>query len=44
VPVTQRWWFWTAIGAVVVGGAVTATVIATAPQPAMTTFPDINGR
>jgi len=43
-PVTQRWWFWTAIGAVVVGGAVTATVVATAPKPAQTTFPDINAR
>lgn len=43
-PVTQRWWFWTAVGAAVVGGAVTATVVATAPQPAQTTFPDINAR
>lgn len=43
-PVTQRWWFWTAIGAAVVGGAVTATVVATAPQPAQTTFLDINAR
>lgn len=43
-PVTQRWWFWTAIGAVVVGGAVTATLIATAPQPIQTTLPDINAR
>ena len=43
-PVTQRWWFWTAIGAVVIGGAVTATLVATAPQPVQTTFPDINAR
>ena len=43
-PVYQRWWFWTSIGAVVVGGAVTATLIATAPQPLQTTFPDINAR
>ncbi len=43
-PVTQRWWFWTAIGAVVIGGAVTATLIVTAPQPVQTTFPDINAR
>ena len=43
-PVTQRWWFWTAIGAVVVGGAVTATLVATAPKPVQTTFPDINAR
>src|SRR5262249_18791538 len=26
-PVYKRWWFWTAIGAVVVGGAVTAFVL-----------------
>jgi tetratricopeptide (TPR) repeat protein len=43
-PVYQRWWFWTAIGTAVVGGAVAATVVATAPQPALTTFPDINAR
>ncbi len=44
VLVTQRWWFWTAIGAVVVGTAVTITAVATAPQPVQTTFPDINAR
>ncbi|MFL5307038.1 MAG: hypothetical protein ACJ8F1_17610 [Polyangia bacterium] len=27
-PLTHRWWFWTAIGAVVVGGVVTAVLIA----------------
>lgn len=43
-PVYQRWWFWTAIGAAVAGGAVTAAAVATAPQPAQTTFPDINAR
>lgn len=43
-PVTQRWWFWTGIGAVVIGGAVAATLVATAPQPVQTTFPDINAR
>jgi len=26
-PVYKRWWFWTAIGAVVVGGVVTAVVL-----------------
>lgn len=43
-PVTERWWFWTAVGAVVVGGVVTATAVATAPQPTVTTFPDIDAR
>ncbi len=43
-PITQRWWLWAGLGAVVVAGAVTATVLATAPQPVMTTFPDINAR
>ena len=43
-PVYQRWWFWTGIGVVVVGAAVTATAVATAPQPLVTTFPDINAR
>jgi len=27
-PVTEKWWFWTAVGAVVVGGTVTALVLA----------------
>ncbi|HVT99532.1 MAG TPA: tetratricopeptide repeat protein [Acidobacteriaceae bacterium] len=27
-PVTHRWWFWTAVGAVVVGGVVTAAALA----------------
>lgn len=43
-PVYQRWWFWSAVGVVVAGAAVTATVVATAPQPTLTTFPDINAR
>lgn len=29
VPVTRRWWFWTAIGAAVVAGTVTVLVLAT---------------
>ena len=43
-PVYQRWWFWGAIGVVVIGGAVTATAVATAPHPTPTTFQDINAR
>ncbi len=31
-PVWQRWYFWTGIGAVVVGGAVVAAVVATRKQ------------
>lgn len=31
--IASRWWFWTAIGAVVVGGAVATTVILTQPDP-----------
>ncbi|HEY3449806.1 MAG TPA: tetratricopeptide repeat protein [Myxococcales bacterium] len=30
--VHTKWWFWTAIGAVVVGGAVTGAVLATQPH------------
>jgi len=30
--VHTRWWFWTAIGAVVVGGAVTGAVLAAQPR------------
>ena len=43
-PITARWWFWAGIAGVVVAGAATATVVATAPKPIMTTFPDINAR
>ncbi len=43
-PITSRWWFWAGIAGVVVAGAVTATVVGTAPKPTMTTFPDINAR
>ncbi|MDX2009419.1 MAG: tetratricopeptide repeat protein [Myxococcaceae bacterium] len=43
-PLTQRWYFWAGVAAVVIGGAVTATAFATAPRPTPTTFPDINAR
>ncbi|MBL8914273.1 MAG: tetratricopeptide repeat protein [Archangium sp.] len=43
-PVYQRWWFWGAIGVVVAGAVTTSVAVATAPQPAPTTFPDINAR
>ena len=43
-PLYQRWYFWGAIGVVVVGAAVTVTAVATAPRPTLTTFPDINAR
>lgn len=43
-PITSRWWFWAGIAGVVVAGAATATVVATAPKPTLTTFPDINAR
>lgn len=43
-PITSRWWFWAGIAGVVIAGAATATVVATAPKPTMTTFPDINAR
>ena len=33
-PVYKRWWFWTMVGVVVVGGAVTAAVVATTPDNA----------
>lgn len=40
---TQRWWFWAGLG-VLVAGAATATIVATAPRPFTPTWPDINGR
>lgn len=43
-PIHQRWWFWGAIGVVVAGAVTTSVAVATAPQPAPTTFPDINAR
>ncbi|MCU0701751.1 MAG: tetratricopeptide repeat protein [Myxococcaceae bacterium] len=43
-PLTQRWYFWAGVAAVVIGGAVTVTAVATAPRPTPTTFPDINAR
>lgn len=43
-PVYQRWWFWGAIGVVAAGVVTTSVAVATAPQPAPTTFPDINAR
>ncbi|MFT3711424.1 MAG: tetratricopeptide repeat protein [Archangium sp.] len=43
-PVYQRWWFWGAIGVVVAGAVTTTALVTTAPQPAPTTFPDINAR
>ena len=33
-PVYRRWWFWTAIGVAVVGGAVAAVVATTVPRDA----------
>ncbi len=44
VPVTKRWWFWTAIGAAVAAGVGTGVYLGTAPRPTPTTYPDINGR
>ncbi|MCB9638757.1 MAG: hypothetical protein H6727_07625, partial [Myxococcales bacterium] len=32
-PFYQTWWFWTAVGVVVVGGVVAGVVVATAPKP-----------
>jgi hypothetical protein len=32
-PITSRWWFWTGVGAVVVGGVVTGIVLASQPDP-----------
>jgi len=43
-PITSRWWFWAGIAGVVAAGVATTAVVATAPKPTMTTFPDINGR
>jgi hypothetical protein len=43
-PVYQRWWFWGAVGVVVAGAVTTSVLVATAPQPARTTYPDINAR
>lgn len=43
-PVYKKWWFWGAVGVVVAGAVGTSVYVATAPQPARTTFPDINAR
>ncbi len=40
LAITQRWWFWTGLGAVIVGGAVSAYFIALA---ASATRPPLNG-
>lgn len=32
-PFYQTWWFWTAVGVVVVGGVVVGVVVGTAPKP-----------
>lgn len=37
-PITARWWFWTAIGVVVVGGAATAYALTTERSPSSGTF------
>lgn len=37
-PLYTRWWLWTAVGAVVVGGAVTAAVLASRPTTATLTL------
>jgi hypothetical protein len=31
-PITSKWWFWTAVGAVVVAGAVTIVILAVQPE------------
>jgi tetratricopeptide (TPR) repeat protein len=36
-PVWRRWWFWTAIGAVVAAGAITAVALGRPDQPAPAT-------
>jgi tetratricopeptide (TPR) repeat protein len=43
-PITQRWWFWAAIGVTVTAGATTAIVLATGATRTPTTFPDLNAR
>ncbi len=43
-PITQRWWFWAAIGVTVTAGATTAIVLATGAPRTPTTFPDLNAR
>jgi hypothetical protein len=37
-PITAKWWFWTAIGVVVVGGAATAYALTTEKQPSSGSF------
>lgn len=39
-PLYKRWWVWTAVGVVVVGGVVTAAVLATRPAPAWSNVND----
>lgn len=42
--VYERWWFWGAIGVVVVGGVAAGVAVANQPHPTQTTFGDINAR
>lgn len=40
VPIYKRWWLWTAVGAVVVAGAVVAIVFASRPNATWNNLPD----
>jgi tetratricopeptide (TPR) repeat protein len=44
VPLTQRWWFWTALGVGVAAGATTGIMLAATTPRTPTTFPDLNAR
>jgi hypothetical protein len=39
-PVYKKWWLWTIVGVVVVGGVVTGAVVATRPSDSWSNIPD----
>lgn len=41
VPVYKKWWLWTIVGVVVVGGVVTAAVLATRSNGSWSNAPDV---
>ena len=43
-PVYRTWWFWTGVGAVVVGGAITAVILATRGSSTNTANADLGTR
>ncbi|HVZ75559.1 MAG TPA: hypothetical protein VHJ20_24465, partial [Polyangia bacterium] len=43
-PVYTKWWFWTAVGVVVVGGVVTAVALSSGGSSSWSNLPDVKGQ